>query len=185
MSERIARQVGQVRCTDVLEMRHRDQILDFVRAGGDLFDRRRYDPGHLTASAFVVDDAGARILLVHHARLDRWLQPGGHGEPGENDLLKIALREAREETGIDGLSPFGGEETPLDLDVHTIPARADEPAHLHLDVRFLVVASAGARPRASAESYDVAWCPLGEPDRAWDEGMQRALRKIRARVGAG
>ncbi|MBI4230948.1 MAG: NUDIX hydrolase [Planctomycetes bacterium] len=181
MSERILRQVGQVRCADGLEALHRDRILAFVRAGGPLFDRNRYDPGHLTASAFVVDDALERILLVHHVRLGRWLQPGGHGEPGEDDLLAIAMREAREETGIDGLSLFGGEDSPLDLDVHEIPERGAEPTHLHLDVRFLLVAPALAHPRASAESHDAAWFPLGESAPGWDKGMRRAILKIRAR----
>jgi 8-oxo-dGTP pyrophosphatase MutT (NUDIX family) len=109
--------------------------------------------GHLTASALVVDAAGERALLTLHAKLGRWLQLGGHVD-GDGNLAGAALREAREESGLAGLSI---EADPIDLDVHLIPARASEPAHLHLDTRFLVHAAPGARERASAESRAVRW----------------------------
>ncbi len=159
---------------DGVEAVHRDAILQFLESGGDPFDRKRYVPGHLTGSAFVLDAAGTRLVLVHHAKLDRWLQPGGHGEKGETDPLAVALREAREETGIAAL-PLST--SPFDLDVHVIPARKDEPAHLHLDIRYLLKAPPGAEPRASAESRAVRWAKLSEV--GGDTGMLRALGKIR------
>jgi 8-oxo-dGTP pyrophosphatase MutT (NUDIX family) len=169
------------------EARDRDAIVAFVRRGGNPFDRRRFEPGHLTASAFIVDQAIERVLLVHHARLDRWLQPGGHGEPGEDDPLAVALREAREETGIEGLVPHPRAPRPFDIDIHHIPGRTrpdpreSEPAHDHLDIRFLLVAPKGARPLASAESKAIAWLPLAEVgDDATDPGLGRAFRKVRA-----
>lgn len=165
------------RPADAKEERDRDAIASFVRGGGDLFSRGRYDPGHLTGSAFILDAAGSRWLLVHHRRLGLWLQPGGHGEPGETDPLAVALREAVEETGLAGLRPHPSAPVPFDLDVHRIPARREEPEHLHLDIRYLLVAPAGAAPRASAESRGIGWFPLDPPDLSWDGGLLRAARK--------
>jgi 8-oxo-dGTP pyrophosphatase MutT (NUDIX family) len=169
--------------SDEKEARDRDEIVAFVRTGGDPFARDRFAPGHLTGSAFVVDEALEKILLVHHARLDRWLQPGGHGEPGESDPLEVALREAREETGIEDLKLHPAAPVPFDVDVHVIPPspKKNEPAHEHLDIRFLLVAPRDARPRASAESKAIAWLPLGEAGgEGHDASLARAVRKIRA-----
>jgi 8-oxo-dGTP pyrophosphatase MutT (NUDIX family) len=99
---------------------------------------RTQEQAHFTASALVVDEAGSRTCLVAHAKLGRLLQPGGHVEPGDVSLEEAALREAREETALDvSLHPTASR--PFDLDAHPIPARGDEPAHVHLDVRYLVV----------------------------------------------
>ena len=164
-------------CADEKERRDRDFILDFLASGSDPFSRARFEPGHLTASAFVIDADRANLLLVHHAKLDRWLQPGGHFEPGETDPEKAALREATEETGIGNLVAQGAL---LDVDVHEVPARKTEPAHKHLDLRYLFIAPVGARPVASAESKGIAWRRLTEvagPGDA-DAGLARAARKI-------
>jgi 8-oxo-dGTP pyrophosphatase MutT (NUDIX family) len=157
------------------------RIAAFVARHEDPFDRRIAE-GHLTGSAVVVSHDAARVLLVHHRKLQRWLQPGGHAEPGERTGEGVALREAREETGIDGLALHPLAPRPLDVDVHAIPARPGEPAHLHLDLRYLVVAPAGARiVRQVAESSDLRWfewpalAALG-----LDEGLQRALAKVRS-----
>lgn len=159
---------------DAKEARDRETILAFLASGGDPYDRRRYDPGHLTGSAFILDRSGSRLVLVHHAKLGRWLQPGGHGEPGELDPLSVAMREAREETGIEGLVP---DPNLFDLDVHAIPARKDEPGHLHLDLRFVLLAPQGAEPRASSESREVLWSGLG--DGLADPDLRRPLEKLR------
>lgn len=100
----------------------------------DVFTRSHFDPGHFTASAFVLAPEGDAILLVKHPKLGRWLQPGGHVEPEDTDLACAALREAREETGLDDLEQLG--DGIFDVDVHVIPARKDEPEHRHFDVRF-------------------------------------------------
>ncbi|MCI4355275.1 MAG: NUDIX hydrolase, partial [Thermoplasmata archaeon] len=127
----------QHRCADVSESRDRDAIVAFVLSHADPFDRRIVE-GHLTASALVISASGDRVLLLHHRKLDRWLQPGGHAEPGETVAEAIALREAREETGVDALELHPTAPRPLDVDVHAIPARGEEAAHEHLDLRYLV-----------------------------------------------
>ncbi len=136
---------------------HRRTMLRFARTHADALDRSCV-PGHFTGSAMVVDAAAERVLLMLHAKLGRWLQPGGHAD-GDGRLGRVALREAAEETGIDGLILI---EPPLDLDVHEIPARRGEPAHLHLDVRYLVRAPVGARPRSNHESLDIGWFSRAE-----------------------
>ena len=158
------------------------EVLAFLERHPDPFDRRILE-GHLTASAVVVSAAGDRALLLHHRKLGRWLQPGGHAEAGERDPERIALREAWEETGLPGLVLHPSAPRPLDVDVHPIPARGDEPAHRHLDLRYLVVAPAdGAPPRlAPAEARAVRWFSWAElPTLDLDSGLRRALRAARA-----
>ncbi|CAM5250011.1 NUDIX hydrolase OS=Rhodanobacter lindaniclasticus OX=75310 GN=B1991_17415 PE=4 SV=1 [Rhodanobacter lindaniclasticus] len=113
------------------------QFESFTRTHADAFERRNRI-GHFTGSALLVSSDGERVLLMHHRKLDRWLQPGGHAD-GDTDLPRVALREAHEETGIDGLRVEGGI---FDLDRHAIPARGDEPQHWHYDVRYVVRAGA-------------------------------------------
>lgn len=110
--------------------------------GDELYSRKNFD-GHITTSAFIVDAAKEELLLLQHKSLKRWLQPGGHTE-GDASLLASALREAQEETGMDGadLSPyylFAQRDVPFDIDSHLIPAnpRKEEEAHYHHDLRYL------------------------------------------------
>jgi ADP-ribose pyrophosphatase YjhB (NUDIX family) len=131
----------------------RERMLAFVERHPRDAHRRELLEGHLTAAAFVVDARRERALLTHHRKLGRWLQLGGHCD-GDGDLARVALREGREESGIEGLAL---DPAPIDLDIHEIPARPGEPAHLHYDVRFLATAPAGARAVASAESLELAW----------------------------
>jgi len=168
---------------DEEEARDRGRILDFVRLHDDPFDRRIVE-GHLTGSAVTVSHDGALVLLLHHRKLDRWLQPGGHADPGERAGEQVALREALEETGIRGLSLHPRAPRPLDVDVHEIPARAGEPAHDHLDLRYLVVAPAAAVVAPDlAELHAIRWVSWDETDAlSPDAGLRRALAKARALV---
>src|SRR5512139_570959 len=168
---------------DAEEARDRDQILAFVLRHERPFDRAIAE-GHLTGSAITVSADGSRVLLLHHRKLDRWLQPGGHGDPGETTGEEVALREALEESGIRGLALHPLAPRPLDVDVHDIPARAHEPAHQHLDLRYLVVAPANATIAADlAELHEIRWVPWDEADALGpDPGLRRALAKARAIV---
>lgn len=138
--------------------------------------------GHLTASAWIVDPARTAVLLLHHRKLERWLQPGGHAD-GQSDLLAAASREAREETGLVGLRPVSTDV--FDVDCHRIPARGSEPEHWHFDVRFLFEADPHEPLAANAESRGVAWVPLAQvAARNPEESLARLVRKT-PRVGKG
>ena len=123
---------------------------------------------HFTGSAVVVDPEGGRVVMLHHAKLKRWLQPGGHADVADGgEMEATALREAREETGC-RVHVHPAAVRPLDVDIHTIPARRDEPEHHHLDVRFLLVAEdPEALVHDPAESTGVQWL-------SWDEALARA-----------
>ena len=129
----------------------RARILELVGQAPAPADRTTR-PGHLTGSAFVVSDDGERAVLLFHRKLRRWLQPGGHAD-GDMNLVHVALREATEETGIDGLAV---DPEPVDLDIHEVRPPSED-AHLHLDVRFLVVAPPHAVLAANDESDAIRW----------------------------
>ena len=145
---------------------------------------RAQPTAHFTGSAAVVDASGSRVCLVHHGKLNRWLQPGGHADESDGgDLSETALREAREETGL-RVSLHPTAPRPLDVDVHRIPERKGEPAHDHLDVRFLVVAE---NPEDLAhdpnESHGAKWLGWDEALALADEpALRRLLSKARAAV---
>lgn len=134
----------------------REAFLAFLAARPDDACARSCEPGHLTASALLVDATAQRTLLTLHPRVGRWVQLGGHCEPTDASLPDAALREAGEESGIEELTI---DPEPLHLDVHPVTCSLGLPTR-HLDVRFLVRAPAGAVPRISAESDDLRWWPL-------------------------
>jgi 8-oxo-dGTP pyrophosphatase MutT (NUDIX family) len=168
---------------DEPEAHDRDRILAFVLRHEYPFYRGILE-GHLTGSAITVSADGSRVLLLHHRKLDRWLQPGGHGDLGETTGEAVALREALEESGIRGLALHPTAPRPLDVDVHDIPARGSEPAHEHLDLRYLVVAPSDAVISPDlAELHEIRWVPWNEVDALGpDLGLRRALAKARAIV---
>jgi len=140
----------------------------------DPFTRERL-AGHFTASCWLVDRAGTRVLLTHHRKLDRWLQVGGHAD-GDRDLPRVALREAEEESGLQELQVEPGI---FDLDRHWIPARGDVPGHWHYDVRYVVRAGANEDYVVSDESHDLAWRGIEAvaQDADADESMRRMAGK--------
>lgn len=158
--------------------RHADEIAEvarfceFVVRNPDCFERSLAE-GHITGSAWILDRAGERVLLTHHRKLNRWLQPGGHAD-GDPDVLAVALREGLEETGLESLAPIDGEI--LDLDIHPIPARGDDPGHLHYDVRFLLRDTGTGDYVVSEESHDLAWVALESLERFTDEVSMLRMR---------
>jgi 8-oxo-dGTP pyrophosphatase MutT (NUDIX family) len=139
---------------------------------------------HFTGSAVVVDAAGERVCLVHHRKLGRWLQPGGHHEAADDgDVAATALREASEETGL-VLRLHQRAPRPLDVDVHVFPARDGVAEHLHLDLRFLLVAQDATElaPQAG-ETLAAEWLGFDEAlARVDEQPLRRALHKARAAV---
>ena len=130
-------------------------------------------PGHLTGSAFVVDAAAERALMLFHTKLRIWVQPGGHAD-GDANLAGVALREAHEETGIEGLRIWP---VALDLDIHRVSPPAEDP-HDHHDVRFLVIAPSRAEVSANHESQDQRWVRADElAALGVDEGLLRMARR--------
>jgi 8-oxo-dGTP pyrophosphatase MutT (NUDIX family) len=133
----------------------RSSYIEFLEAHTDGMTRDCV-PAHLTASAMVLDATASHVLLTLHRKGGFWAQVGGHCEPGDATLAAAALREAREESGIDDLRLVG--DGPVDLDRHVLSS-AFGTCGEHLDVRYAVVAPAGALPTVSDESSDVAWFP--------------------------
>jgi 8-oxo-dGTP pyrophosphatase MutT (NUDIX family) len=124
----------------------------------------RAGPLHVTASALVVDPRGRRVLLRWHARMQRWLQVGGHADPGESDPWTIAWREAREETGLDDLAPLvpALERVPVQVVIVTVPASGDEPAHEHADIRYVFATDSPEQSRAESPEATVRWVDFEE-----------------------
>jgi 8-oxo-dGTP pyrophosphatase MutT (NUDIX family) len=152
------------------------KILKFLALSPGPFDRGNPE-GHITGSAVVSRPDGSAFLLVHHRRLDRWLQPGGHTDPEDADVLATALREALEETGVRAQPvEMGGR--PFDVDVHPIPARKGEPEHLHFDLRFLATATETALTPQPEETREARWFTLEEARSIGaDPSVLRALEK--------
>lgn len=132
--------------------------------------------GHVTASALVIDPEQGRVLLTLHKKLRMWLQMGGHCEPEDTSLEEAALREAREESGITGLTLLPG--GPVRLDRHPIPP----PCHCHYDVQYAVLAPPGAVQEISDESLDLRWFGYDEVAAVADESVVRLLEATRAKL---
>jgi len=157
-----------------------DRVRRFVETHADCFERTCRD-GHVTGSAWILSPDHGHVLLTHHRKLGRWLQPGGHAD-GDPDPLRVALREAREESGLVELTVVSVE--PLDVDVHPIPASGHEPAHLHYDIRYLLVAAPGQELRPSEESTALQWFERRRLTTVlMEKSLLRMERKTRAVLG--
>jgi 8-oxo-dGTP pyrophosphatase MutT (NUDIX family) len=155
----------------------RDRTLTLLRTAAWPLDRRAFTSGHITTSGLVLSPDGHRVLLVFHRRLRRWLQPGGHVEPGDPDIMAAARREVAEETAVEldlDIAPML-----VGIDVHHIPASDVEPAHVHHDLVFGFMARSDGV--ASADALRVAWCPWDRlDDFAADPPVRRAAQRARS-----
>ncbi len=149
----------------------RAEIEAFIQDHGDAAHRRCSD-GHLTGSALVVEATGERTLLMLHAKLGRWFQPGGHAD-GNTNLAAVALAEATEETGIADLAVMV---PAFDVDIHRVEP-PDELPHHHLDLRFLVVAPPDAKEQANHESLALCWVNEKELE-ALDPPVDESTRRL-------
>ncbi len=147
-----------------------------AQGSGDCFSRDHFEPGHFTASAFVLSPDQKSLLLIFHGKLARWLQPGGHIDPEDENVLRAAAREVEEETGLSDLKPLG--QGLFDVDVHEIPARKGDPKHLHFDVRILLQA-AHWEFQAGSDALDARWVALTEVNAVEsDASVMRAVQKL-------
>ena len=146
-------------------------------------ERSHFAPGHFTASAFVLSPDQRDVILIHHKKLGIWVQPGGHVEATDDDLLGAARREVAEEVGLGELDLVSTGSSLFDVDIHLIPARKTEPAHEHFDVRFAFVARTRNFTRTE-EVADVRWVPLSDVAQVTsDVSVLRAARKLQALLG--
>ncbi len=151
-----------------------ERFASFVRDHADCFERSLLI-GHVTGSAWVVNEPGTHVLLTHHRKLDMWIQLGGHAD-GDADVQRVSRREAEEESGLVQLVP--AVEGILDVDIHAIPERGDEPEHFHYDVRYAFRAIGSDRFTVTEESHALAWIPVEELSAYTDEvSMHRMAHK--------
>lgn len=163
------------------ETQHHLRMTALLEGTGNPFDRKHFEPGHFTASAFVLSPEKDALLLILHGKLHRWLQPGGHIDADDRDVLAAAQREVAEETGLVDLP----EAWPglFDVDVHDIPPLKNDPGHAHFDVRFLLQAR-DRHHAAGSDAKAARWVPLTEIDQiATDDSVRRAVNRLRSRLG--
>ncbi|MBX5496895.1 MAG: NUDIX hydrolase [Bryobacteraceae bacterium] len=178
--EHLLQQLSRYRPFDEHETAMAERLRDFVASHPDCFERS-LAVGHITGSAWVVDADRSHVLLTHHGKLDKWLQLGGHAD-GDPDVLRVALREVMEESGLEDIRPLS--EDIFDVDVHLIPARGHEPEHFHYDVRFLLEADRNAPLQITGESKALEWVKVNRVvELTQEESILRMLRKARIRFG--
>ncbi len=151
------------------------RFVDLILGSSECSRRDHFSPGHLTGSAWLVNRAGTKVLLLHHGKLNRWLQPGGHAD-GEFDLASVALREAQEESGLSSLTLL--HPGIFDLDIHEIPPLKGEPAHLHFDVRYALQADESEPLVLSEESHALAWVELSKLSKFTQEQSVLRMRRL-------
>lgn len=174
--------------SDAEEKKQLSAVMRLVNEIPECFNRHQYHPGHITGSALVTNFKMDRVLLTLHAKLNRWLQLGGHSDDNP-DTWVVAMREAQEESGVTAIEwvdwqyllelPRTTRAIPFDVDVHIIPARKNEPSHGHFDVRFLLQANDSIPLAISDESQDLRWFTLAEARTLTNElSMLRQFDKL-------
>jgi 8-oxo-dGTP pyrophosphatase MutT (NUDIX family) len=138
---------------DQKELEYKNQMIAFINENNNCFDRTLAE-GHVTASAWLLNNHESRALLMHHSKLDKWFQLGGHCD-GNPDVLAVAIKEAQEESGIENIEPISNEI--FDIDIHLIPENPKEKAHYHYDVRFLLKVTSNEQIVQNNESKELRW----------------------------
>ncbi|MBL7960869.1 NUDIX hydrolase [bacterium] len=148
--------------------------IQFVKTHVNCLERN-LQTGHITAAAWIVNADRTHVLLTHHRKLNKWLQLGGHAD-GDPDVLRVAIREAQEESGIDVFVPVS--EDIFDIDIHQIPSFKSDPLHLHYDIRFILEADMRGTVKVTHESHDVQWIPLNKvQDYTSEASIMRMVKK--------
>lgn len=159
---------------DQAEAADLDRICDLVASADDPWSRTI--PLHLTASALVVHPPTKRVLLRWHTKQQRWLQVGGHADPGERDPWAIALREAHEETALTDLRPL--EHGLAQVTIVDVDATPNEPAHQHADLRYLLMTDEPDGVPGEVEGVPLRWMTLDDALAVADDGLERLLRRV-------
>lgn len=145
------------------ELGYVKRAINYVEEHTDCFYRELW-PAHVTGSAWVVSPDRSQVLMMHHKKHDQWFQPGGHAD-GDADILRVALRETAEETGLDSAKIRLLTNQIFDVDIHAIPAMGDDPRHEHIDIRFLVEIDNSIPIPGNDESHDVIWIDINNVTR--------------------
>jgi 8-oxo-dGTP pyrophosphatase MutT (NUDIX family) len=161
---------------DPNEIEARARMLGFVKTNPNCFDRELLQ-GHITASAWLLNKDQTKALLLHHAKLNVWCQLGGHCD-GDSNVLQVAIKEAQEESGINGIEPLSTDI--FDIDIHAIPEYNNIPAHYHYDVRFLLQVQSDEKVIGNNESKDIRWFALDSQLPTNAESIHRMFRKWQA-----
>jgi 8-oxo-dGTP pyrophosphatase MutT (NUDIX family) len=179
----LQRLLAEHRAEDERELADLQRMRNYALTLDQPFARSQPE-AHFTASAVLISPSGLETCLVHHRKLNRWLQPGGHFEPIDNGSpVRAALREVLEETGCAG-ELVAGAAVPFDVDIHGIPASGAEPAHLHLDLRMLARTGQSELAIDAIETRGAEWLIWDAAlERAADPALQRLLRKARRLLG--
>lgn len=172
--QKILEKIKNYKPASQAEKKYKSQIINFLINNEDNYLRTN-PKGHLTASAWIVNQKRDKVLLHHHQALDKWIQLGGHLEK-EELLQEAALREAVEESGLNSLSVV--EQKIFDLDVHKIPTAKNEAEHFHYDLRLLLEADAEDELEKSSESKNLKWIDLNKvANYVREESVLRMFRK--------
>ena len=155
--DKLVELIVSFKCVYDAEKLIKKRFLAFIQKNADCFDRH-LESGHITASAFIFDPEKSKILLLHHKKLNKWLQPGGHCD-GDKDTLSVAIKEVFEETGL--VIENQGQRI-FDLDIHTIPAYKGIIEHEHFDVRYLLLADSSIPLIQNHETNQLKWIDLAE-----------------------
>ncbi|MBA3955007.1 NUDIX hydrolase [Candidatus Dependentiae bacterium] len=163
------------------EMVFKTDMLDFIHKHTDCFERS-LKIGHITASCWLLNNDATEALLMHHRKLDKWFQLGGHCD-GNPDVLAVALKEAQEESGIEHI--VSASSALFDIDIHLIPESSREQAHYHYDVRFLLQVASDEQVVQNQESKELRWIGKSRADLPTDNpSVVRMFNKWIALVGS-
>lgn len=172
--EKLLELIESYNCIYESEKLIKKRFIDFVQKNEDCFERL-LEVGHITASAFIFDTENNKILLLHHKKLNKWLQPGGHCD-GDKDPLSVAIKEVFEETGL----VIENQAQPIfDLDIHTIPENKGIPEHEHFDVRYLLLADSKLPLVQNHETNQLKWVDVSEMENyTTEQSLKRMKDKI-------
>jgi 8-oxo-dGTP pyrophosphatase MutT (NUDIX family) len=151
------------------------EMIHFIENNKD-FCTKNNTKGHITGSAWVIDNTQKNALLIHHKKLNKWLQMGGHIENQDITIFDTALREAKEESGI---TNFIIKEEIFDIDIHTIPQKNEVPEHLHYDIRILLICNETNFEHLQKEEINaIQWFSIEDLLQSENESIQRMAQKI-------